>query len=37
MSDKFDKSYLDTGYDEIFKIDKMILELTTQNNQRNNL
>ena len=37
MSDKFDKSYLDKGYDEIFKIDKMILELTTQNNQRNNL
>ena len=37
MSDKFDKSYLDKGYNEIFKIDKMIVALTTQNNQRNNL
>ena len=37
MSDKYDKSHLVKGYDEIFKIDKMIVALTTQNNQRNNL
>ena len=37
MSDKYDKSHLLKGYDEMFKIDKMIVTLTTQNNQRNNL
>ena len=37
MSDKYDKSHLVKGYDEILKIDKMIVALTTQNNQRNNL
>ena len=37
ISDNYDTLYIDKGYDEIIEIDKMIVTLTTQNNQRNNL
>ena len=35
-SENYDTSYLDNGHDEIFKYDKMIIILTTSQNQKNN-
>ena len=37
MYENYNTTYLDKGNEEIIEIDKMIVTLTTQNNQRNNL